>query len=111
MQLFKMKPLRLWVTAAVGAISFAQSTLSAAQTVLEEIVVTATRRETNLQDTGLSITAFSGEQLRETNAVRFDDIAIQTPGLQYTQGGGQHSVIANGGRAHRGFSPATRWLD
>jgi len=66
----------------------AQAGLAAAQSALEEIVVTATRRETGLQDTGLSVTAFTGEQLRQTNAVRFDDIALQTPGLQYTQAGG-----------------------
>lgn len=89
-----MKQLRLLLPALVWVIGFAQSTLSAAQTApeeitaLEEVVVTATRRETNLQDTGLAITAFSGEQLREINAIRFDDIAAQTPGLRYTQAGG-----------------------
>jgi iron complex outermembrane receptor protein len=54
---------------------------------LEEVVVTATRRETNLQDTGLSITAFSAQRLRDENVVRFDDVALQTPGLQFTSAG------------------------
>ena len=62
--------------------------LATAQSALEEVVVTATRRESTVQDLGLSVTAFSGDQLREQNAVRFDDIAVQTPGLQFTQAGG-----------------------
>ena len=32
--------------------------------VLEEIIVTAQKREQNIQDVGIAITAFSGEQLR-----------------------------------------------
>jgi iron complex outermembrane receptor protein len=88
MRRFSVKQPRLLATAVIGMICFVQSSLSSAQTTLEEVVVTATRRETSLQDTGLSITAFSGEQLREANAVRFDDIAVQTPGLRYTQAGG-----------------------
>lgn len=51
---------------------------------LEEVIVTATRRETSIQDTGITITAFSGDRLRQINAVRFDDIGVQTPGLQFT---------------------------
>lgn len=31
--------------------------------VLEETVVTATRREVNLQDTGISVSAFTGAEL------------------------------------------------
>ena len=33
--------------------------------VLEEIVVTAQKREQSLQDVGISVTAFSGNQIRE----------------------------------------------
>ena len=44
--------------AVVGALPFAASAQQ-----LEEIVVTATRRETDLQSTPLSIQAFSAEQL------------------------------------------------
>ena len=35
--------------------------------VLEEIIVTAQKREQNLQDVGISITAFGWEQLQELN--------------------------------------------
>ena len=51
-------------------------------------MVTATRRAETTQDLGLAVTAFSGEQLRDQNAVRFEDVAVQTPGLQFTAVGG-----------------------
>ena len=35
--------------------------------ILEEIVVTAQKREQSLQDVGISVTAFSGEQINHRN--------------------------------------------
>lgn len=49
---------------------------------LGEIVVTARRREENLQDTPISITAFSGETLEAMNINDLSRIANFTPGLQ-----------------------------
>lgn len=54
---------------------------SAAQSVLEEIVVTAQKREQNLQDVGIAVTALSGEQLRAFNVTESFDIAAYTPGV------------------------------
>jgi len=76
------------IALAAGTSASVTAAPTFAQTSIEEVVVTATRRETSLQDTGLSVTAFTGEQLSAQNAIRFDDIAVQTPGLQYTQAGG-----------------------
>ena len=53
--------------------------------VLEEIVVTAQKREQNLQDVGLAVTAFSGEALRALGYTDSIDIAAQTPGLNIIQ--------------------------
>jgi iron complex outermembrane receptor protein len=60
---------------------------AAAQTI-EEVVVTATRRQESLQDIGVSVTAFSGEDLRQMNVTRTDDLTNMTPGLQFTMAGG-----------------------
>jgi iron complex outermembrane receptor protein len=49
---------------------------------LEQIVVTARRREENLQDTPISITAFAGETLKAMNINDLSRIASFTPGLQ-----------------------------
>lgn len=52
---------------------------------LEEIVVTAQKREQNLQDVGISITAFSGNQIKELGYTNTIDIAAQTPALNIIQ--------------------------
>ena len=55
---------------------------SANAAVLEEIIVTAQKREQNLQDVGISVTAFTGEQLDNLGATNTTDITQQAPGLQ-----------------------------
>jgi outer membrane receptor protein involved in Fe transport len=47
---------------------------------LEEVVVTATKRETSLMDTGISITAFSSEKLQEFGIDDLNDLSVNTPG-------------------------------
>jgi iron complex outermembrane receptor protein len=49
--------------------------------VLEEVIVTATKRETTLMDTGISISAFSSEKLQEFGIQNLDDLSANTPGL------------------------------
>jgi iron complex outermembrane receptor protein len=49
--------------------------------VLEEVVVTAQKREQSLQDVGISVSAFSGEQLQALGATSTVDIAQQVPAL------------------------------
>jgi len=50
---------------------------------LEEITVTARRREESLQQVPLAITAFSAEQLEASRIDGLQDIAQRTPGLIY----------------------------
>ena len=54
---------------------------------LEEIVVTAQRREQNLQQVPISITAFSGEQLARSNVRSAADYLNQTPNVSFTEDG------------------------
>src|SRR5210317_1248390 len=54
--------------------------------VLEEVIVTATRRETSLMDTGISITAFSSEKLQEFGIDDLNDLSVNTPGLSISGG-------------------------
>jgi iron complex outermembrane receptor protein len=51
-------------------------------TRLEEIVVTAQKREQNLQDVGISVAAFSGDQLADLGITNTTEITQQIPGLQ-----------------------------
>ena len=71
---------------AVFVLVLASGTLFAA--VLEEVVVTAQKREQNLQDIGVSVTAFSGEQMRKLGLVESNDLIAQTPGLEVSGYGG-----------------------
>jgi iron complex outermembrane receptor protein len=52
-----------------------------AQSVLEEVVVTAQKREQNIQDVGIAITAFTGDQMRTLGMTNSFDIANFTPGV------------------------------
>jgi iron complex outermembrane receptor protein len=58
----------------LSAPAFAQS--------LEEVVVTARRREESLQDVPLSVTAFSGEAIDRAGFTNLEDVSMQTTGLQ-----------------------------
>ncbi|OAN98980.1 hypothetical protein A8B75_19485 [Sphingomonadales bacterium EhC05] len=48
------------------------------------IVVTANKREQNLNDVGLTITTFSGEELKDRGVSSLEDIASIIPGLAYS---------------------------
>src|SRR6185437_14025044 len=54
---------------------------------LEEIVVTATRREENIQSVPVTITAFTKEQMDVQGVRAVDDIARLTPGVQFNRQG------------------------
>ena len=67
----------------VGLVAAGLSALSAAAQ-LEEVVVTAQKREQSMQDVGISVTAFTGNQIRELGFTKSTDIVTMTPGLNYT---------------------------
>lgn len=63
-------------------------------TPLEEIVVTAQKREEGLQDAAVPITAVAGQTLIDSNQLRLQDYYTSVPGLNLTNNGGSQSVIA-----------------
>ena len=75
--LWSQLPLSLSVAAAVAALSCSV----AAQSLLEEVVVTAQKRDQGLQDVGIAVSAFTGDQLRAFDATDSFDIAAYTPGV------------------------------
>ncbi len=76
------------VTLAVATASYAQDTGAADTGKLEEVVVTARKREENLQDVPLSITAISADQIERQRILGLVDIAAHTPGLSFENYGG-----------------------
>jgi iron complex outermembrane receptor protein len=74
-----------FVLAALGASAHAQAPLKAtAATTLEELVVTAQKREQNLQDVPVAITAFSDKTRDVIGIQSIQDMTNFTPGLQYS---------------------------
>lgn len=69
-------------TTSVTALVFCSVTGLAHAAVLEEVVVTAQKREQNLQEVGISVTAFSGDQLKELGVTNTTEITQQIPGMQ-----------------------------
>ncbi|MEM7277599.1 MAG: TonB-dependent receptor plug domain-containing protein, partial [Pseudomonadota bacterium] len=80
---------------AIVATAFtATPNLALAQSILEEIVVTAQRREQNLQEVPISVTAFSGDDLVKGNIQSAKDYLALTPNVSFTEDGqaGSRSV-------------------
>jgi iron complex outermembrane receptor protein len=51
---------------------------------LEEVIVTAQKREQALQEVGISVTAFTGDQIRQLGMTNTEDLVGMTPNLNYT---------------------------
>jgi iron complex outermembrane receptor protein len=78
---------------AIAAAACASMPVMSYAQELEEITVTAQRREQNLQDVGVSVTAFSDTQIRELGFVNSTDIVAMTPGLNATIPNSEASVV------------------
>ena len=74
--------LPLWIAAAVSVIAAGAARAEA----LEEIVVTAQKRDSNLQSTPIAITALTGEALAKARVFSVNDLAASTPALSLMAG-------------------------
>ena len=73
--------------------------------IMDEITVTAQRRDQNLQDVGISVSAFSGEQLKASGVTNSIDIARMTPGVGISGSiGGQNSQFTIRGVTQNDFN-------
>ncbi len=99
----------------IAAVSFTMPVQ--AQVILEEVVVTAQKREQNLQDVGIAVTAFSGDQLRALGFTNAQEIAAQSPGVSTIQPNGPSNyALAIRGVAQNDFisnqeSPVSIYVD
>ncbi len=77
----------LAVTAGFAAPAVAQQTEQAqpGSVTLDEIIITAQRREQGLQEVPIAVTAFSQEMLERTAATGLQDVAGKAPGVTMTQ--------------------------
>lgn len=74
-------PRKLALAAAVAMAASTPTALMAQNLVLEEIIVTATKKDEMLQDVASTVNVFTGDRLTNVNAFSFRDLESMTPGL------------------------------
>jgi len=74
--------LALMASTGLPAVVHAAESEPRATTALEEIIVTATRRESSAQDVSIPVTAVSGEALERTFAQDLRDLTAASPNVQ-----------------------------
>ena len=85
------------LTALVANIAAAEQRSSESDgEVLQEIIITATRRTTSLQSAPLSVSALAGDQLRAIGARDLPDYFALVPGLSYSDDGWTRRVTIRG---------------
>jgi len=63
---------------------------------LEEVVVTASRRETSIRKTPTAISAYNGQQLEKAHVETFSDLATQSPNIQFGANGANTNIAIRG---------------
>jgi len=88
--------LALGIAAATQGL--AQDARPAGARSIEEIVVTATRREESAQTVPVSVNAFSNEMIISRNVVQLGDLTRVAPGIRFVHqgGGGNMNVVMRG---------------
>lgn len=97
----------LLATTSLPSIAIAQDQTSSAEASDdgEAIIVTARKREENLQDVPLTIGVVGADTIEKAKLINVSDLASQTPGFSYKQGFGR---IGGGGGA--GVRPSIRGM-
>ena len=90
---------------------YAQHSESGIGALMEEITVTARKREEGLQDTPIAVSVFSGESLEARGIQRVDEIAGLTPNMSFDNintngGGGNSAAVFLRGVGQRDFLPS-----
>jgi iron complex outermembrane recepter protein len=98
------------LTCAAGFAAAAEATVAAAEAAdtsgLEEVTVTAERYKSTIQDTPISISALTGDQLTAAGLTRIQDIAHEIPGLSTRSAGpGLTEYEARGLASNGGAAP------
>ena len=74
--------LRKLVSLGLATLVFAPA-VHAAEALMEEITITAQKRAQPLQDVGIAVTAFTGEQIKDLGFQNSIDIVAHTPGMTF----------------------------
>jgi len=93
-----LKKNRLAAAIAVGTVALlsSQQSLSDDGFLLEEIVVTATKRAENVQDIPLAVTAVDAGLLEQRSISDIESLATSVPGLHFSQAGSDTQITIRG---------------
>lgn len=84
----------------MAAISSASIALTAAPTqaqlMLEEVIVTAQKREQSLQDVPISVAAMSGEKINDIGITGLEELTLYTPNVNINKGQAQPNIFIRG---------------
>ena len=82
----------------------------AAAAELEEVIVTAVKRDTSLQEVPLSVVAITGDSLENAGIEDFDDLTSSVPSLSLKSSGpGRTKLNIRGISAATGFAPTVSY--
>ena len=87
--------------AIASIIGLALPALASAQSVIEEITVTAQKREQSLQDTAVAVTALSGSDLASNGVIDIARLDALAPGLQLGLSGNDPRPAMRGARTQQ----------
>ena len=99
-----MVPIRKSASAAmplVMLVAFVAATGAQAQSALEEIVVTAQKRDQSLQDVSVAVTAVSGDEIKALGITDAFRLEILAPGLQLGMSGADTRPALRGARTQQ----------
>ncbi|MBV1919611.1 MAG: TonB-dependent receptor, partial [Pseudomonadales bacterium] len=76
---------------------------------LEEVVVTAQKREQNLQETPLAISTFDAQALEDLGISDIEDVSVYVPNVQISETPGGSTGATIGIRGSATINPAVTW--
>ena len=85
---------QLVLTALALAIAPVSQTM--AQLMLEEVVVTAQKREQSLQDVPISVAAMSGEKINDIGITNLEELTLYTPNVNINKGQATPNIYVRG---------------
>src|SRR5205807_5726832 len=80
-------------TAGAVTSSNAPSTATSPSGALEEIIVTATKRETRLEETPISLSTITSADMERSRVLTMSDVAQQIPSLTYIPDSGSETYL------------------
>ncbi len=83
-------------TGLAAGIAVALSGTAVQAAKLEEVIVTAQKREQSLQDVPVAVAAVSGAKIEEMGIGRLDELTAYTPGVSITEGPAGSSLFIRG---------------